>query len=308
VDYRRFLGRCESMVLPYLGGLSVHAADRRLRVSQRVAAGWWRFEVRGREATPMDSAEPIELHGLPSVRGHLVGDWLFTAGTAVERVFLLPNEQEIFSPARARRWYGGDHLIDDFPFADEAEIAAREAWFAGSCVLTGIKGIVPSLRAAFGFAAIRREAARIGLDVSPREVLSRAHQVASATLSPENVIQELEARRFTIDPESDHRHRARRRARESEAATLDNAEARACAVLEPTGAEVLGTRHLGDRSLEVVFRYQGQRFIAVVDWESLNVFDSGICLSGHDEQLGLDSLPSVIAEAIEDDALHITRR
>jgi hypothetical protein len=308
VDYRRFLGRCESMVLPYLGGLSVHAADRRLRVSQRVAAGWWRFELRGREATPTENAEPIDMHDLPSVRGHLVGDWLFTAGTAVERVFLLPHEQEIFAPARARCWHGGDHLSDDFPFADEAELAAREAWFAGSSVLTGIKGVVPSLRAAFGFAAIRREAAHIGLDVSPREVLARAHEVASATRSPDSIIHELEARRFTIDPESDHRHRAFRRTRATEAATLENAEARVCAALEPTGAEVLGTRHMGDRSLEVVFRYLGERFISVVDWETLHVFDSGICLSGHDEQLGLDSLPSVIAEAIEDDALNITRR
>jgi hypothetical protein len=302
VDYRRFLGRVESMVLPFLGGLSVHAADRRLRVPERVAAGWWRFEVSGRVATAKEEAAPIEMHALPSVRGHLVGDWLFTAGTTAERVFLMPNEEELFTPAIARRWYGGDHLFDTALFADEAESAARDAFFADAS-LAGIKGVAPSLRAAFGFIVIRREAAKIGLEVSPREVLDRAHEVASATVSPESIIQALEARRYTIQPTSDHRRR-----RPTEVATRDNAEARACAALEPTGADVLAVRQTGERTLEVVFRFRGERFIAVVDWESLHVYDSGICLSGADEELGLDSLPSVIAEAMDHDVLHITRR
>ena len=64
----------------------------------------------------------------------------------------------------------------------------------------------------------------------------------------------------------------------------------------------------GDRILEVVFRYCGEQFIASVDYETLHVYDSGICLSGADEALGLDALPSVIAEAIDHDLLHITRR
>ncbi len=308
MDYRRFLGRVESMVLPYLGGLSVHAADRRLRVSRRVAAGWWRFEVEGRVATAKEEAAPIDLRALPSARGHLVGDWLFTAGTTAERVFLMPNEEEMFTPAIARRWYGGDHLFDTALFADEAESAARDAFFAGTSSLAGIKGVTPPLRAAFGFVVIRREAASIGLEVSPREVLDRAHEVASGTVSPDTIIHALEARRYTIDPTSDHRFAADRRRRTREVATRENAEARACAALEPTGAEVLAVRDTGERTLEVVFRFQGERFIAVVDWESLHVYDSGICLSGADEMLGLDSLPAVIAEAMDRGELNITRR
>lgn len=303
MDYRRFLGRVESMVLPYLGGSSVHAADRRLRVSTRVAAGWWRFEVEGRNATPKEQAERLDTSALQSMRGHLVGDWLFTSGTTAERMFLMPNEEEMFTPAIARRWYGGDHLFDTALFADEAESAARDAFFAGASSLEGIKGVAPSLRAAFGFAVIRREAATIGLEVSPREVLARAHEVASGTLAPAPIVQALEARRYTIQPTSDHR-----RHRPTTVATRENAETRACAALEPTGADVLAVRLTGDRTLEVVFRFRGERFIAVVDWESLHVYDSGICLSGADEMLGLDSLPSVIGEAMDDGVLHITRR
>jgi hypothetical protein len=293
------------MVLPYFGGLSVMTADRRLRVHPRVAAGWWGFEVEGRNATPKEEAEPIDLGNLPSVRGHLVGDWLFTAGTSVERVLLMQSEPEMFAVAKARRWYSGDHLLEEIGFDDEPELAARAAWFAGASTLAGTKGIAPSLRAAFGFAVVRREAARMGVEVSPREVILRAHEVASGTRTPESIVHELEARRFDI---SQHRFTAVRRSHASEAATLANAEARVCAALEPTGADVLGVRHMGDRSLEVRFRFEGEHFIAVVDWESLHVYDSGICLSGHDEMLGLDALPAVIREAIDDDALNITRR
>lgn len=307
MDYRQLLGKVEAMVLPYLGGLSVHAADRRLRVQACVAVGWWRFEVSGRVATPREEAEPADMRALPSVRGHLVGDWLFTGGTTAERVYLMPNESELFTPAKARRWHSGDHLFDDAAFADDPELAVREAWMSDTGSLAGIKGVAPSLRAAFGYAVARREANRIGMQVSAREVLSRAHEVAAGTLPALTLIRQVEARRYTIDPQSAHRFRGARRRRETDA-TLDNAEDRACAVLEPTGAEVLATRLLGERELEVAFRYRGERFIAVVDWETLHVYDSGICLSGADEELGLDSLPAVISEAIDTGELVITRR
>jgi hypothetical protein len=38
------------------------------------------------------------------------------------------------------------------------------------------------------------------------------------------------------------------------------------------------------------------------------VLDAGICLSGSDRMVTLDSLPSVIKEAIDTDQLNITRR
>jgi hypothetical protein len=50
-----------------------------------------------------------------------------------------------------------------------------------------------------------------------------------------------------------------------------------------------------------------ERFISVVDALSLHVYDSGVCLAGEDELVTLESLPSVIREAIETGALVITR-
>ena len=61
--------------------------------------------------------------------------------------------------------------------------------------------------------------------------------------------------------------------------------------------------------LEVVFEFRDTRFVALVDEATLQVIDSGICL-GHpprDDLLTLDSLPGVIAEAMDTDALVILR-
>ena len=81
---------------------------------------------------------------------------------------------------------------------------------------------------------------------------------------------------------------------------------RADTALEAAGARMLAARRI-DGQLEVTFQYMGVRIIATVDAETLHVYDSGVCLAGADEELTLDSLPSVIKEAIDDDVLNITR-
>jgi hypothetical protein len=87
------------------------------------------------------------------------------------------------------------------------------------------------------------------------------------------------------------------------------AEDRATEALEKAGATLESSRHVREHELEVVFSFMGERFISLVDEDTLQVLDSGICL-GHppaDEQLTLDSLPAVIREAIETDRLVILR-
>ncbi len=305
MDYRDFLGRTTTAVLPYLGGTSVSAPDRRLRVTTRVAVGWWRFSVSGRHATPEEPAEAPPLDELPAVRGHLVGDWLFSSGTEVCRLWLMPEERPaVLSPAVGRRWPSGAHLFDTIDFDDEVVEAARTA-LHDDARISGLKGASPALRAAFGFAAVARLAATRHLHVSPLELVGHCHEVAEGTLEPHHFLTELEARRFQTRP--DHYVRPTPR-RPPTIATIDGAPDRAAAVLDAAGASLLDTRPLGGRSLEVTFRFMDERFVAIVDWQTLHVYDSGICLSGHDEELGLDSLPSVIAEAIATGQLHITNR
>ena len=60
--------------------------------------------------------------------------------------------------------------------------------------------------------------------------------------------------------------------------------------------------------LEVTYRFMGERFISVVDEVSLQVIDAGICLSGSDREVTLESLPSVIREGFDTAQLNITRR
>jgi hypothetical protein len=318
VDYRKFLDKTEDMILPYLGGMFVHAPERRLRVTARPELGWHRFEVKGRNATPVEPAEEPEstLARLPRVSGHLVADWLFCAstrgGTTAERLLLMPEEEAPpLTPARGRRWPGGYVLFGGLGFDDEPEDAARTALEEGG-TLEGIKGVTPSLRAAFGYARLRRGLREINLEISPREAMARLADIAEGSLTVQQLVDEIEARRYQRDPESDHREQdqPRRRGRRwgSVDATVDNAEDRAAEVLANAGADLLSSRFLGERNLEVTFRLQGERFIAVVDWENLHVYDSGICLSGADEMLGLDALPSVIQEAIDTGELYITRR
>ncbi len=95
MDYRKFLGKVESAVLPYLGGGTVEAPSRRLRVATPVSPGWWRFEVRGRVATACEPSGPEGLEALPRVLKALLDAPTAKSGTTqqsgwVERVMRTP--------------------------------------------------------------------------------------------------------------------------------------------------------------------------------------------------------------------------
>ena len=66
-------------------------------------------------------------------------------------------------------------------------------------------------------------------------------------------------------------------------------------------------RRNGQRQAVVRYRLGGRRFECVIDTESLQIVDAGICLSGADEELNLSSLPSAVREAIETGQLHVFR-
>ncbi len=101
---------------------------------------------------------------------------------------------------------------------------------------------------------------------------------------------------------------AYRRARIQDNPTLDNAALRAETALDAANARMLSSRRLGDRNLEVAFQFMGERFVSVVDAITLHVYDAGVCLAGADELITLESLPSVLREAIDEGLLVITRR
>ena len=65
-------------------------------------------------------------------------------------------------------------------------------------------------------------------------------------------------------------------------------------------------RWLAGNQIEVRYDLDGERFVSIVDVDSLQVVDAGICLSGSDRELTLESLPSVIREAMRTGRLNIT--
>jgi hypothetical protein len=324
VDYRKFLGKEEERVLPYLGGAFLYAADRRLRLATEPAApGWYRFRIKGREATSLGPAEPDALDTLPAVRGHLVGERLVREGSTAERVLFLPAEEPPqLSPCKARRWHSGELLFEVLDFESEAEEAVRRALEEGTS-LAQIKGVPATLRAAFAYALLEVESRRIGIPAAPRELRPHLTQVAELgrpeaeralrALAAERVLAEREMRELRqrqglvlrAQQAVQEQERLGRQRRGGEA----DAVARAEMALEAAGALMRTARGLGNGNLEVIFTFMDERFISVVNMATLQVVDSGICL-GHpprDELVTLESLPSVIKEAIDTDRLVILR-
>ncbi|MCC6335098.1 MAG: hypothetical protein IT380_14055 [Myxococcales bacterium] len=337
VDYKKFLGKQEALVLPWLGGPTVEAEGRRLRLTKRPKApGWYRFEVKGRDATPGEAADTPDVSKLPKVRGWLWGERLVHEGARAEPMALLPTEEPpLFSPLSARRWYSGELFFDALEFESEAEGQVREALALGRG-LAEVKGVAAGLRAAFGYALLTAASKKSGVPFVASEVKPRVAEVAQGgaataeaaleALEEERVVArrewlELERRRLEalVREEVEAEREARRtelERREAELAqVLRQRRGRggpvelAEAALAQAGAVLETARRLNANQLEVVFRFMGERFISIVDAHTLQVIDSGICL-GHpprDDLITLDSLPSVIKEAIDGGFLVILR-
>lgn len=313
MDYTKFLGKKEEVVLAYLGGAHVFGKDRRLRVDEpRPTVGFHRFEVRGRSARALGAAEP-ELGALPRVSGHHVAGFLVHPG-GLDRLALLPDEEPPpLAKARARRWWSDDLLFDALDFDTEVEEEARLRLERREPIAT-LKGVAPTLRLAFGIAAALELARTRRVPLSVREakagaldVAERGAEAASALLDRIERERREAAERQRVADWITNRPPAPRARSGAEIPTPDNASARAEAALENAGARMLSSRRRGHGQLEVAFEFMSTRFISVVDEISLQVFDSGVCLAGADSRITLDSLPGVIREAIDDDVLVITR-
>ncbi|MFP2934552.1 hypothetical protein ACLESO_57485, partial [Pyxidicoccus sp. 3LG] len=76
---------------------------------------------------------------------------------------------------------------------------------------------------------------------------------------------------------------------------------------ERRGRGLRDVRRLAGNRLEVTYAFMDERFISIVDAGSLQVVDAGVCLAGADSEVTLESLPSVIREAIDTGVLVITR-
>lgn len=302
--------KTEKVVLPYFGGSHVQDRHRRYRLAGELEPGWWQLEVTGRTATPKASAEPPDLAQLPAVRGHVSGPWLFRSGAVPERIALFGEEEPAaLSPVTARRWYSDDLVLDSIDFEEEVESAARRA-LEEQRPIGDIRGVGASLRAAFSFALASAVSRDLAIPISPLEIRGNAVAIADGGRP---VVERL----LATAAERRRQHQARVAARFAHPEwrhrrqpphTAEAPEERAREALRVAGARLTSTRQLSGGHLEVVFAFQYERFISVVDVNTLQVYDAGICLDGADENLTLDSLPGAIREAIDTGQLHITNR
>jgi len=260
------------------------------------------------------------------VRGHLWGDRLVREGAVAEPLELLPGDTPPrFSPCVARRWASGDLVFDSLEFEADAEEAARRALEEGGS-LGEVKGAPATLRAAFGYAVAAEASRRLGIALSPVEARAHVGELAErGAPAAEALLRRLaeararEARERTEQQRRDEAARVAQAAREERERRLEaarrsgrnaaeDAAARAEAACDAAGARLRDSRLLANgQRLEVTYTFMGERFISLLDAQTLQVLDAGICLAGEDRLVTFESLFSVIREAIETDVLVVTR-
>jgi len=323
-DYRKFLGATQSWVAPWLGGPTIADDTHRLELAQPPPRpGWYRVTARGKKAAALEPADALDLSALPAVRGVWLDGALVTADARMLPLHLPPDDEPArFSPVTSRRWHSGELLFDTADFESEAHDAARQA-LAQQAPLTA-PGVGAEVRAAFSLATARVVAQRLEIPASAGELRHHLRSIADGgPAAAETALRALDAERTQARREWEELQRRRAAAalkaqvdtarevmRENERLRGADARIRATAAMERAGAVVESAR-LRDNGaqVEVVYTFMHERLIALADALTLQVLDSGICL-GHpprDEDLTLDSLPSVVKEAIDTDALVILR-
>ena len=301
----------ETVTLRWTGGRELSSKSITWEIVGKLPGefGWYTFKLNGRKAFEPTAAEPVyEFIPEPrSLKGYLVGDRLVVDGARVhldpqniakcsETVFLLEEGLDRFARIAAGRIYENGPLIFkriDMPLGVEDDVL--NALLDNRASIDHIKGVPVALDAAFRMEVWQREQAEIR-----RSELARLHAEEDARLRAEEERRQHEARRRELI------ERLGDSATRRQMVNVDFGEA-ARASLAVANAEYLDHRASNRRGETVVrFRVDGRRFECVCD-QRLRIVDAGICLAGADRECTLESLPSVIREAIREGLLVIYR-
>ncbi|MFT5685935.1 MAG: hypothetical protein ACI8RZ_006890 [Myxococcota bacterium] len=330
------------LTLPWTGGRSLVGTSRKWKLSGALPTelGWHRFSVdNGRKARwlgegmlDLDFAD-----GRRTVRGYLLGDRLVPDGSAVrpdvwrafqqtEQVWLVEGGLDRFARVLTARCGGRlVYLQQEFPEGPELEVI--EAWQDRRENIDHIPGVTPALQLAFlwlvhqrNLAAERRriqadlarraeEDARRAAEAAVREQRRREAAVVAGERAQERA-ELLERHRL-----SQQRRQSSRRSRQRSApAVSGDIEAVLEAALAATDSELLDFRpDYNAGQLIVQFRFRRRRFECVVNAQTLQIVDSGICLTDDstgekgDTRFTLESLPVVISSAMDQGVLHVYR-
>ncbi|HXJ58931.1 MAG TPA: hypothetical protein VNU68_19905 [Verrucomicrobiae bacterium] len=272
MDYTQFLQQPgETLRLPYFQRKSVCDAHLTYRLRETLQPGWYQFRKSGRYLTVEAPIEPeLEAWRLPRVHGYVMAGRMIGIDFQA-RLFGFPADLDLpkFTPISAAKWFDGHLLYAGEEFETEVEPKVREA-FEDERSIDELKGVTPALAHAFLLEGTQRALAR--------EAQQRARE-------------EAERQELAVEL----------------ARWQETLEGRISLALSHAGAQLISWRRLGAQQVVVRYRLGGGRFECVVDTESLQILDAGICLSGADEELNLSSLPSAVREAIESGQLHVFR-
>lgn len=297
----------DTFVAPWLGGGTIQHGARTWQITGRRPRehGWHRFSVSGTRKTSWQGAAvdvdaSTYFEGAKLVRGYLVGDRLLPDGMGSvadvallldrsEAVHLVDSGLDRFTRVAAARHVDGSliYVRQEFPLGPEQ--AVLDVYLDRGTDLRAIPGVTPALDLAFRFEMWQRERA---------EEHRRAVETARRA---EEERQAAEARR------RDLMERLGDGASRRALARIDFGEA-AAAALRVAGAEILDWRDSTRRGEAVVrFRFRDRRFECVCTKDTLHIVDSGVCLTGNDRLFTLESLPAVLAEAMDTHRLHVFR-
>jgi hypothetical protein len=272
MDYTQFLQKPDEVLrLPYFGGKSVSDGNLTYRLREPLQPGWYEFRKAGRYLTVGNPISPeLDRWKLPRLVGYVFRGRLIT-NDSQDRLFGLPTDEDLpkFCPVSVRKWFDGHILYEGQEFESEVETKVREA-FEEDHAIDDVKGVTPALAHAFVLESTQRALVREA-ERRAREEAERQKQAAELARWQETL------------------------------------EGRISLALSHTGAELVSWRRNGQRQAVVRYRLAGRRFECVIDTESLQIMDAGICLSGTDEELNLSSLPSAVREAIQSGQLHVFR-
>src|SRR5262249_37315742 len=162
------------------------------------------------------------------------------------RLFNLPADVDLpkFTPVLARRWFDGNYLYAGPEFESEIEAKVRDA-FEEEKSIDGLRGVTPALAQTFLLECAQRALAREA-ERRAREAVERQERAAALARWQETL------------------------------------EGRISLALSHTGAELVNWRRNSEGQAVVRYRVGGQRFECVIDSESLQILDAGICLEGAD--------------------------
>lgn len=266
--------------------------------------GWYAFTFGRRNAKALTDFHGVVRIGAlaKSRRGFLVGN-RFVEDTAFvdpdpsnifnssEEVFLIEEGLDRFQRITAGRFYENGPLIFDhieMPLGPEADVL--DAFLNRQASLLNVKGVPPALEAAFRMECFQRDA---------RE--QRRIELARLREREEQRLQQEEQRRVLFEKIGTGVGRRK-------LAAVDFVAA-ATAALAVGNAEYLDSRKTRGEYV-VKFRLENRRFECTCD-EQLRIIDSGICLQQGgergDDRFTLESISSVIREAIRKRVLHVYR-